>query len=98
MNTYIEVNGTSIVGWSSGAPATKNFILFDFTPDKPLSAYEYVDVTETQTVADPDNLEKESIETTVVVGKTIQVRDDWVPESPEEKEESTPFDEVFENV
>ena len=89
MNTYIELNGTSIVGWSSGAPATKNYISFDFTPDKPLSAYEYVDITETHTVADPDNLENGSIEITVVVGKTIQVRDDWVPELPEE-EESTP--------
>ncbi len=86
MNTYIEVNGTSIVGWSSGAPATKNFFFFDFTPDKPLTAYEYVDVTETHTVADPDNLENESIEITAVVGKTIQVRDDWVPETPEEED------------
>lgn len=84
MTTYIEVIGTSIVGWSSGSPATKNFFAFDFTPEKPLDAYEYVDVTETHTVADPDDPENATIEITTVVGKTIQVRADWVEPTPPE--------------
>jgi len=84
MNTYIEVNGTSIVGWSSGAPATENFFVFDFTPEKPLEAYEYVDVTETHTVADPNDPENATIEITTVVGKTIQERADWVAPTPPE--------------
>lgn len=84
MNTYIEVNGTSIVGWSSGAPATDKFFAFDFTPEKPLDAYEYVDVTETHTVADPDDPENATIEITTVVGKTIQERADWVEPTPPE--------------
>jgi len=85
MNTYIEVNGTSIIGWSSGAPATENFFVFDFTPEKPLGAYEYVEVTETETVADPNDPENSTIEIEVVVGHTIQERADWVaPEAPAE--------------
>lgn len=85
MTTYIEVNGTSIVGWSSGAPATENFFAFDFTPEKPLDAYEYVDVTETHTVADPNDPENATIETEIVVGYAVQERADWVaPELPAE--------------
>lgn len=85
MNTYIEVNGTSIVGWSSGAPATENFFAFDFTPEKPLGAYEYVGVTETRTVPDPDDPENATIETEIVVGYVVQERADWVaPEPPAE--------------
>jgi hypothetical protein len=77
MNTYI--------GWSSGAPATENFFAFDFTPEKPLDAYEYVDVTETHTVADPNDPENATIEITTVVDKVIQERADWVaPEAPAE--------------
>lgn len=84
MTTYIEVKGTSIVGWSSGAPATENFFAFDFTPEKPLDAYEYVDVTETHTVADPNDPENATIEITTVVDKVIQVRADWVEPTPPE--------------
>ena len=84
MTTYIEVKGTSIVGWSSGAPATENFFAFDFIPEKPLDAYEYVDVTETQTVADPNDPENATVEITTVVGKTIQERADWVEPTPPE--------------
>jgi hypothetical protein len=84
MNTYIEVNGTSIIGWSSGAPATENFFAFDFTPEKPLDAYEYVDVTETHTVADPNDPENATIEITTVVDTIIQERADWVEPTPPE--------------
>lgn len=89
MNTYIELNGTSIVGWSSGAPATKNFFSFEFTPEHPLEAYEYLTLTDTTTVPDPNDPENSTIEEELITGYTIQVRDDWVLESPEE-EESTP--------
>lgn len=92
MKTYIEVVETSIIGWSSGAPATKNFFPFDFTPDKPLSAYEYVDLTETRLVPAQDDPENSTVEETLVVGKTVRVREGWNPEisSEEVEEESTP--------
>lgn len=85
MDTYIEVVGTRVVGWSSGAPATENYFNFDFIPEKPLEAYEYVEVTETITVPDPDDPENSTIEEEAVSGYVVQERADWVePEIPEE--------------
>ncbi len=86
MNTYIKVAETSIVGWSSGSPATKDFFSFEFTPEHPLEAYEYITITETITVPDPDDLENSTIEEELITGYAVQVRDDWVPETPEEED------------
>lgn len=85
MNTYIEVIGTNIVGWSSGAPATENYFKFNnFIPEKPLEAYEYVAVTESVTVPDPKDLENSTIEEEIVVGYVVQERADWVEPTPPE--------------
>lgn len=85
MNTYIEVVGTNIVGWSSGAPATENHFRFDFIPEKPLEAYEYIEVTTTVSVPDPEDPENATIEEAAVAGYVVQERADWVePEIPEE--------------
>ncbi len=85
MDTYIEVNGTSVVGWSSGAPATEHYFKFNnFIPEKPLEAYEYVEVTETITVPDPDDPENSTVEEVAVVGYVVQERADWVEPTPPE--------------
>ena len=87
MLTWITLgaDGTSILGWSQSknCPA-KGYVPVDFTPEKPLEAYEYVDVTETQTVPDPDDPENSTIETEVIIGKAVQVRADWVEPTPPE--------------
>lgn len=88
MAIWIEVNGTQLTGWAKGdvAPTDTYFKWSDdtFTPTTAIAAYEYVDVTETQTVADPNDPENATIEITTVVGKTIQVRADWVEPTPPE--------------
>ena len=82
--TWINVNGTAVIGWAEGPEAPADgWLAYDWRPEKSLAAYEYVEVTATNTEPDPDPEAAEGATISVEVSNGFQVRQrsDW--EDPE---------------
>ena len=82
--TWISVTDTAVTGWAEGPePPTDDWFAYNWRPEKPLAAYEYVEIVETVTEPDPDPEATEGATISIEVSRGLNVRQraDW--EDPE---------------